>query len=46
MEIQYSMKKLSVIQYTFLPNKMHFKVLYIRMYDYMKEKITTVINII
>lgn len=28
-----------------MPNKMHFKVLYIRIYDYRKDKITTVINI-
>lgn len=33
------------VYFTFLPNKVHFKVLYIHMYDYLKDKITTVINI-
>lgn len=48
MEIQYSVKNTIsyTVHFTFLPNKVHFKVLYTHMYDHTKDKITTVINII
>lgn len=47
MEIQDSMRKLSAIQHTslFCLIRMPFQILYIHMYDYMKDKITSVINI-